>query len=420
MDEKHILPSMNKPKTHLVVLGTGFASFSVVKNINTDLYNVSVVSPRNHFLFTPLLPSTTVGTIEFRSIIEPIRAVRKNIEFYCAYCTAVDPEKNIILCEDALDERKFSLPFDFLIIGVGAKSNTFGIAGVQQYALQLKELADARAIRQRIIENFERATTPSISYEERRRLLHFVVAGGGPTGVEFAAELHDFLTEDLQHSYPSCIPDVTITLLEAANNILTSFDSTLAEYAMKLFRRQRISVRTHTPVIAVEAEHIVLKDGSRIPYGLLVWSAGIAPTSLVQSLPFAKDRSSRIITDEQFHVKGFGHVFAVGDCAVIENFPLLATAQAAQQTGQYLARYLNRLANGKPVYNFRYQHRGTLAYIGSHRALADLPQFKLRGFTTWIFWRSAYFTKLVSLKNKILVVFDWLKAFVFGRDTSRF
>ncbi len=411
---------MNASKKHLVILGTGFASFSLVKHIDTELYDVKIVSPRNHFLFTPLLPSTTVGTIEFRSIIEPIRSVRKNIEFYLAYCTALETETKIIHCEDALDGRKFSLSFDILIIGVGAISNTFGIAGVKEYALHLKELADARAIRQRIIENFERANTPSIPYNERRRLLHFVVAGGGPTGVEFAAELHDFLTEDIARNYPSCIPDVTITLLEAANNILTSFDAALADYAMKLFRRQRISVRTHTPVVTVEAEHLVLKDGSRVPYGLLVWSTGNAPTQFVQSLPFEKDRTSRIVTDEQLRVKGFDYIFAVGDCATIENFPLLATAQVAQQGGQYLARYLNRLEMGKPVHNFHYRHRGMLAYIGSRRALADLPQFKGRGFSTWIFWRSAYLTKLVSMKNKILVVFDWLKAFVFGRDTSRF
>jgi NADH:ubiquinone reductase (non-electrogenic) len=411
---------MNGGKKHLVILGTGFASFSLVKHIDTELYDVKIVSPRNHFLFTPLLPSTTVGTIEFRSIIEPVRAARKNIEFYLAYCTALETETKIIHCEDALDGRKFSLPFDILIIGVGAISNTFGIAGVNEYALHLKELADARAIRQRIIENFERANTPTIPYNERRRLLHFVVAGGGPTGVEFAAELHDFLTEDLLHSYPSCIPDVTITLLEAANNILTAFDATLADYAMKLFRRQRISVRTHTPVVTVEAEHLILKDGSRVPYGLLVWSTGNAPTPFIQSLPFAKDPGSRIFTDEQFHVKGFDNIFAVGDCATIENFPLLATAQVAQQGGQYLARLLNRSGMGKPVHNFRYRHRGMLAYIGSRHALADLPQFKGHGFSTWIFWRSAYLTKLVSMKNKILVVFDWLKAFVFGRDTSRF
>lgn len=411
---------MKPHKQKLIILGSGFASFSTLKTIDTDLYEVIVVSPRNHFIFTPLLPSTTVGTIEFRSIIEPIRSAKEHITYYHAYCTSVDVKNNTIQCKNALDGNEFPLPFDKLIIGVGAISNTFGIEGVEKYGLFLKELTDARAIRQRIIENLERASTPNLQFEERKRLLHFVVVGGGPTGVEFAAELHDFLTEDLIDSYPNILPDVDITLFEAGDALLSTFDAVLSEYTIKIFQRQKISVRLHSQVAKVEEKEILLNDGSHVPYGMMVWSTGNTQTPFVKSLPFEKDRGSRLITDEFFHVKGFTHIYSLGDCATIEGKVLPATSQVAQQEGRYLAKSLNASAKEKPVVPFIYHHQGMLAYIGSNRALADLPQLKGRGFSTWIFWRSAYLTKLVSWKNKILVVFDWLKTFIFGRDASRF
>lgn len=411
---------MKTKKQTLIILGTGFASFSMVKNLDTSLYSVIVVSPRNHFLFTPLLPSTTVGTIEFRSIIEPIRTAKDHITFYHAYCMTVEVSVKTIRCSNALDGYEFTLPYDLLVIGVGAVSNTFGIPGVERYALPLKELSDARAIRQRIIENFERASTPGLPFEERKRLLHFVVVGGGPTGVEFAAELHDFLTEDLVQSYPAMVPDVDITLLEAGDAILNTFDAALSDYTVRNFQRQKISVRLHSQVASVQEKELLLKDSSRVPYGLLVWSTGNTQTPFVQSLPFEKDRASRIVTDEFFHVKGYQDIYAFGDCATIEGQALPATSQVAQQEGRYLAKSMNALVRGKTPLPFKYNHYGMLAYIGSNKALADLPQVKGKGFSTWIFWRSAYLTKLVSFKNKVLVVFDWIKAFVFGRDASRF
>ena len=409
---------MARPK--LIVLGTGFAAFSLIKDIDTDAYDISVVSPRNHFLFTPLLPSTTVGTIEFRSIIEPIRNRQRQIQYYQAFCSSIEIPKNLLRCENVLDHASFQLPYDVLVIAVGAVNNTFNIPGVEQFALFLKELADARLIRQRIIDCFERASMPSVTENERSSLLNFVVVGGGPTGVEFAAEMHDFLVEDLQNAYPRLVDKVQIILLEAADHILTTFDEELAAYTMKHLSGQRINVRTHSLVIRVSKDGVFLNDGTMIPYGLLVWSTGIGPTALIQSLPLKKDKSSRIIVNDYLQAEQAKQIYVLGDCAAMKEKHLPATAQVAQQQGKYLAHSLNRLAMHKEVQPFHYKNLGMLAYIGGRKALADLAAFKGRGFLTWLFWRSAYLTRLVSFKNKILVVFDWLKTFIFGRDISRF
>ena len=328
--------------------------------------------------------------------------------------------RRVITCEGSLDGTKFQLTYDTLVIAVGAINNTFNIPGVEQHALFLKELLDARTIRERIIDCFERASQPFIPAERRAQLLHFVVVGGGPTGVEFAAEMHDFIREDLRKAYSSLVADARITILEAGSSILSTFDGVLSNYTAKLFRRQGIDVRTNSPVVQVAAELITLKNGDVVPFGLLVWSTGIGPTSLVQSLSMPKSKTHKLVTDEWFRVKGIDKVYAVGDCAAFASVELPATSQVAQQEGRYLAKILESTRSGKSIQPFRYHHYGMLAYVGSNRALADLAAVKGRGLTTWIFWRSAYLTKLVSFKNKILVVFDWFKTILFGRDISRF
>lgn len=412
---------MNNPaKPKLVVLGTGFGAFSLIKRIDTRLFDVTVVSPRNHFLFTPLLPSTTVGTIEFRSIIEPVRSARPEVRYFHAEALSVDVRKREVRCRGTLDGRRFPLPFDHLVIAVGSTSATFGVPGVTEHALFLKELSDARSIRQRIIECLEQASQPGIDPDERRRLLHFVVVGGGPTGVEFLAEMHDFVMDDLHGSFPDVSSHVRLTLLEATDEILGGFDVALRAYTRRLFARQRIEVRTRSPVTRVGRTMIRLRDGTKIPYGLVVWSAGTAPTALARSLAAPLDRMARIRVDEFLQVPGVPGVYALGDCSAVEGHRYPATAQVAQQQGTYLARAIRDRARGRTPSAFRYRPYGMLAYVGSGKALADLETVKGRGFVAWLFWRSVYLTRLVSVKNKILVVFDWMKTFIFGRDISRF
>ncbi len=403
----------------LVVLGTGFGAFSLIKSLKRSAYDVTVVSPRNYFLFTPLLPSTTVGTTEFRSIIEPIRRYSA-VRFYQAYASSIDTSKHMIQCRHSIDGTEFTIPYDEVVISVGAVNNTFGIQGVQDNALFLKELWDSRRIRQLIIDRFEQAATPSINEAERARLLHFVVVGGGPTGVEFAAELADFVHGELQRAYPTLTSRTLITLIEAGSSLLSSFDQKLSDYARTHFSRLDVNVIINRRVKQVSAKSLLLDDGSQLLYGVLVWSTGNGPTDFVRDLQWTKDRTGRLMVDSYLRVIGQDHVYAIGDCSALQDHNTPATAQVAMQQGKYLGKSFNRRARSKQAEPFRYRHLGMLAYIGRHQALADLPQAKSRGFTTWLFWRSAYLTRLVSLKNKAMVLFDWFKGWVFGRDISRF
>ena len=407
-------------KERVVVLGSGFAGIRFARDLDVRRFDVTIVSPRNHFLFTPLLPSTTVGTLEFRSVIEPVRLACPGARFLQARALSVDPAGGSLACEGALDGRAFALAFDSLIVAVGAETQTFGIPGVREHALFLREAGEARAIRQRILDSFEKAAQPGLSAEEQAALLCFVVVGGGPTGVEFAAELHDLAAEDLQKPYRDLMPLVRIVLLEATRQILGSFDMALAEYTLKHFQRQNIEVRTGSPVVSVEAGLIRLKDGTALRNSLVVWAAGISQGAFVRGLAFPKDRLGRLLVDDFLRVKGAQGIYALGDCAEVEGQGYPATAQVAEQQGRYLAKAFMRRAKGKEDGSFKYRHQGMLAYVGGNRALADLSRVKGRGFVTFLFWRSAYLTKLVSMRNRIMVLFDWVKTEIFGRDLSRF
>lgn len=408
-------------RKRLVILGSGFAAFMLLKKIDADDYDVTIVSPRNHFLFTPLLPSTTVGTVELRSIIEPIRKAKRRADFIQGEAIALDLQTRSVTCQSPDPETRFTVAYDFLVISVGAENNTFGIPGVAEHAVFLKELNDARTIRERIISCLERADVPGISAERRDQLLHFVVVGGGPTGIEFAAELHDLLEEDLVKSYPELVGAIRITLFEAMKTILESFDEKLREYTVRHFNRQGIDLRLETPVAEVGHGHLKLKSGEIVNAELIVWSTGNTARPFVRGLPFGMERG-RILTDNYLRVPEHPEIYALGDCATPAGTALPQTAQAAQQEGKYLGEQLNRLARGKSVEPFVFRNLGMLAYIGESKALADIPRADVqwRGESTYFFWRSAYLTRLVSLKNKVLVLFDWIKARLFGRDLSKF
>ncbi|MBC8145624.1 MAG: FAD-dependent oxidoreductase [bacterium] len=409
-------------RKRLVILGSGFAAFMILKKIDVRHYDVTIISPRNHFLFTPLLPSTTVGTVELRSIIEPIRKARRGTRYIQAEALALDIDARSISCRGHDIDSDFSHEYDYLAIAIGADNNTFGIPGVAEHAVFLKELSDARAIREKIISCLERADLPHITNERREQLLHFVVVGGGPTGVELAAELNDLLDEDLNKSYPNLVGLIRISLYEAMETILTTFDEKLREYTMAHFARQGIELHLQSPVAEVGSGYLKLKSGEVIQAELIVWSTGYAPRSFVRSLPFETERSGRILTDEYLRVIGHEEIFALGDCATYVEGPLPQTAQAAMQAGKFLGTHLNSVARGKSIEPFHFKNLGMLAYVGDHKALADIPgaDIQLRGETTYFFWRSAYLTRLVSLKNKVLVLFDWIKARLFGRDLSKF
>jgi NADH:ubiquinone reductase (non-electrogenic) len=333
----------------------------------------------------------------------------------------IEWDRRQVHCVGAVGGERFSLPYDILVIAVGAAVGDYGVPGVREHALKLATVEDARAVRRGVLEQFARAEIPGLSPDELRQRLTFLVCGGGPTGVEIAAEIDDLIDEELRHSYPELAPQARVVLVEALERLLTSFDEALGDYTKRHFLHTGIEVRTQAKVQSIEKDRVVLAGGEVIPCGLVLWAGGNAPVPLVASMGVPLDRRGRLIVDDQLRIPGKEGVYALGDCAAVGEPPLPATAQVAQQQGKYLAGTLvSRREDDPYVEPFRFKASGMLAYIGGGEALADLPQVKWSGRLAWLFWRSVYLTKLVSPANKVKVLFDWIKATLFGRDLSRF
>ncbi len=332
----------------------------------------------------------------------------------------MDWQSRQVSCLGAVSGERFSVPYDILVIAVGTAVADYGIPGVAEHALKLASVEDARAIRRGILEQFACAEIPGLTEEQIRQRLTFVVCGGGPTGVEAAAEIHDLIEEELAESFPELAPFARVVLVEALGRLLTSFDEALAAYTLQHFGREGIVVRTSAKVQAVEKERVLLQDGEILPCGLVLWAGGNTPVPFLNSLNIPLSPRGRIPVDEFLRIPNHPEIYSLGDCASVGDPALPATAQVAQQQGEYLARALDWGSQGKPVEPFHFKASGMLAYIGGGEALADLPQVKWSGRGAWLFWRSVYLTKLVSFANKVKVLFDWVKARLFGRDLSRF
>ncbi|KVI01031.1 Calcium-binding EF-hand, partial [Cynara cardunculus var. scolymus] len=490
------LPEAGNQKKRVVVLGTGWAGTSFLKNLKNPSYDVQVISPRNYFAFTPLLPSVTVGTVEARSIVEPIRNIVKkkkvNVNFWEAECLRIDAKNKQVYCRSTQDvKEEFVVDYDYLVVAMGARVNTFNTPGVEENCLYLKEVEDAQKIRRRVIDCFEKASLPDMSDDERKRMLQFVVVGGGPTGVEFAAELHDFVSEDLVKLYPAVKDLVKISLLEATDHIL-NIDG--------------IDLKTGAMVVKVSDKEISTKEIktgeiSTIPYGMAVWSTGIATRPVVMDFMKQIGQANRrvLATDEWLRVEGTNSIYALGDCATInqrrvmedissifkkadkDNSGTLTVKEfqetlddicvrypqvqlylknkkmsslvdlmkeskgdvaresielnVAAQQGTYLADCFNRMEecekqpegplrfreSGRHRFRpFRYKHLGQFAPLGGEQTAAQLPgDWVSIGHSTQWLWYSVYASKQVSWRTRSLVVSDWMRRFIFGRDSSQ-
>jgi len=404
-------------RRRLVVLGSGFGGYSLIRHLRRAALEITLVSPRNYFLFTPLLPSAVSGSVEFRSILEPVRRRQRHVRLLEAAALGVDFERRSVRCRSAVGAEEFDLAYDTLVVAIGAAVADYGVSGAARFALPLASVEDGRALRRAVLERFAGADLPGLPLAEVERRLRFVVVGGGPTGVEVAAEIQDLLRGELARSFPALAPVARVLLVEAGERLLSGFGEALSDYTRRVFQRSGIEVRTGSAVSRVEAAEIFFADGRTLRYGLAIWAGGNAPLPLVENLGLETKPDGRIVVDRYLRVPARAGVYALGDCAACGEPPLPATAQVAQQQGRYLADVLGSKREMRP---FGYRRMGMLAYIGAGRALADLPHVQWSGRSAWLFWRSVYLTRLVSPANKVKVLFDWVKARLFGRDLSRF
>ncbi|KAK8033872.1 ef-hand 2 [Apiospora marii] len=327
-----------KDKPRLVILGGGWGSVALLKELNPDDYHVTVISPKNYFLFTPMLPSVTVGTLEMRSLVEPLRRILARISGHYLRANAEDVDFSHKLVEvsqtDAHGkEIRFYVPYDKLVVAVGSTTNPHGVKGLEN-CFFLKDINDARKIRNQVMQNLELACLPTTSDSERKRLLSFVVSGGGPTGVEFAAELFDLLNEDLTKRFPKLLRnEISVHIIQSRSHILNTYDEALSKYAEDRFARDQVDVLTNSRVQEVKSDKIIFtqkdEDGKTVtkelPMGFCLWSTGVAQAEfckrIASQLGHVQTNRHALETDTHLRLNGtpLGDVYCIGDCSTVQN-----------------------------------------------------------------------------------------------------
>lgn len=324
---------LDSHKTKLVILGSGWGSVSLLNQLNPDDYDVTVISPTNYFLFTPMLPSAAVGTLDIKTLMESIRTLINKVNGHYLNATAekIDYNNKLIKVKDTKSNSYFYVPYDKLVVAVGSTSNTHGVDGLE-YTYRLKTASDALNIRRKILSIFEQACLPTITDEERKKLLSFVICGAGPTGVEVAAEIFDLVNEDLPRLYPKILrQEVSIHIIQSRSHILNTYDQKISEYAMKRFKNDDIDCLVNSRVKQILPDRVIFNqkndDGTvevkEVPFGLCLWSTGIGLNDLTKQLsddlkPFQKNRRA-LETDSHLRVIGapLGDIYAIGDCSTV-------------------------------------------------------------------------------------------------------
>jgi NADH dehydrogenase len=428
----------NKPT--VAVIGTGWAGAYFLKTIDPKKFNIMCVSQRNHMIFTPLLPQTCTGTLEFRSVCEPILRVQpalahKPNSMMQALAYDVDFDRKAVQCvsvgvigaQEKVPVQSFEFNYDYLVLAHGARPNTFNIPGVEENAFFLREVTEARGIRRRLAQNIQAAALPTTTREEAARLLHVVIVGGGPTGVEFAGDLSDFLRQDLPKLAPALRSMFRITIVEAAE-VLGTFDKVLREHGQRTLKKEGIVIKKAV-VAEVRPNQLSLRTGETLNCGLIVWSTGVGPSSLSKTLKCDKTKQGRIAIDDHCQALKNGiavpEVFALGDCAANVDAPLPTLAAVASRQAEWLAKTMNKTQAKKVVVSqlppFVYKSLGSMVSVGHSDALVSLTvptKFNLKGLHAFFLWRSVYFSLLISMRLRFYVAVNWLSSRLFGRDTT--
>jgi NADH dehydrogenase len=423
----------DSPKKRIVILGGGFAGMTAAECLERELQrdpsvSITLVSETNALLFTPMLAEVAGSSLEPSHISTPLRTTLHRTEFIRGRVTAVDLEKRRVMLDDGLDgpeSRECELTYDHLVFALGAVSNYLGLTNVQRLAFDFKSLIDAIRIRNHVIEMFERADREQ-DPEARKRLLTFVIAGGGFAGVELAGAMNDF-ARGILADYPSLrSADVRVVLVHSRDRILPELSEALGRYAQKRMEVRGVEFRLNTRLTDARESAVVLSDGE-IPAETLVWTAGTAPNPLIKTLPLERDKRGALIVSHDLSVVGHAGVWALGDCAALVDAkngkPCPPTAQFALREAATLARNIRASLESRTTKGFHFDSLGALCVVGHQTACAELTipfardkALRFSGLLAWFMWRSIYLGKLPGLERKVRVLVDWTVELFFPKD----
>ena len=403
-------PGTSNSTPHVVIVGGGFGGLDAARALKRAPVRVTLLDRHNHHVFQPLLYQVATAALSPGDIASPIRWIlrhQKNAEVFLADVRSVDLANRVVLTDGD------PVPYDYLIMATGAAHAYFGHPEWAGRAPGLKTLDDALEMRRRVLLAFEaaeRETDPAA----QRRLLTFVIVGGGPTGVELAGALAEIarqtLRDDFRHIDPA---SARILLLEGGPYVLPTFPDSLRNAARLSLEKLGVEVRTGAAVTDVDAVGVTVA-GEHIAAETVLWAAGVAASSLGAALGLPLDRAGRVVAEPTLAVPGHPEIFVAGDICSFQQDgrPLPGVAQVAKQQGVHAARNVLRAIRHEPLLPFRYRNYGNVATIGRGHAVVDIGPIRASGWVAWIFWLLLHIFWLIGFRNRFVVLGEWAWAYL--------
>lgn len=395
----------NKPQ-RIVIVGGGFGGIQLVKSLkNYPEFSVTLIDKNNYHTFQPLLYQVASGGLGSDAIAYPFRKIfrgYRNFKFVMATVEKINHEENTINTSIGI------IPYDVLVIATGSETNFYGQVNLVKWCMELKTIPQALDLRSDILEEFERAintTQPA----ERTKLLNFVIVGGGPTGIETAGALAEFKKHILPHDYPELPPEtMQVNLIEAAPRLLGGMSTEASAKAKEYLEDMGVKVLVNAAVKDYDGQTLTLQNGVTFATTTVLWSAGVKGSLIEGLAPTAIHKNSRYLINPNGTVKGYTNVYALGDTAALlsEEYPNghPMVAQVAIQMAKNIAHNLKYKTNKA----FTYSDLGSMATVGRHRAVVDLPFLKFQGRIAWFVWMFIHLMILVSFRNRVIVFVNWL------------
>ncbi|MBE5033347.1 NAD(P)/FAD-dependent oxidoreductase [Gallalistipes aquisgranensis] len=403
--------SLNIPHTgqrRVVVVGGGFAGLKLVRRLARLDCQVVLIDRNNYHQFQPLLYQVATSGLSPEDISFPFRKLfrgKRNVHFRMAELEAVEPDRRRI------ETSSGSLTYDYLVLATGSVTNFFGMESIREAAMPMKNLRDALVIRNRLLENLERATVTR-SRVERQGLLNVVIVGGGPSGVELAGAVTEMKRYIMPEDYPDLdVDDINIYLVEGGPRLLASMSEKSSAEACMQLRRMGVRVMLGTSVVDYGEGRVRFRDGSFILTGNLVWTSGVTVEPIEGIDPMTVSRSGRIGVDDYSRVVGYHDIFVVGDAAMQrdtdhpDGFPQLA--RVAIEQADHLSRNLAALLRRRPMKPFVYREYPVMATVGRNRAFAEFGRRRVGGFVAWVAWALLHVAFVLGVKNKFNILVGW-------------
>ena len=414
-------------KKKILVLGGGFGGMHVLKelqkNIDVKDASLTIVSEKNYFLFTPMLPEVASGMLNPRDITTPIREFCTSAKFFQANVFSIDLEQKLVTITRNFDGKNHTLEYDYLVLAVGSINNFFGNKAIEKNSFTIKTVEDAIELRNQILLMMEiAAQTGSIGLQQK--FLTFTVVGAGFAGVEIIGEINHFVRQSVKQAYPT-INDANINmiLISSRNEILPELNKKLGESARTYLEKMGVRIIKNVKAVDAGESHVELSDGEIIPCTTLVWTGGVTTSSMIEALVCEHDKGGRVVVDKYLRLKKHPEVFALGDCAAI---PDIDTGKFYPPTAQHALReskivvqnIIKMLANDSDLKEFSYHSKGMMATIGNKAGVASLMGRSISGILAWIIWRTYYLSHLPTFESKIKIGIGWAINLFFGTDLT--